>query len=190
VFKGFVGGVLAGVVLLMGGVYFYFASGMAPAATTDPPMPYEKQVANKSLDAHIAKATIPPPAVPADEPNLVAGAKVYKDQCGVCHGLPNQPTPPIANGMFPHAPMLFTKHGVTDDPVGETYWKVVNGIRLTGMPGFKSTLTDTQLWQVTVLLAHADQLPDSAKQVLLQDAATALQAAAMPWPVKAVTSKN
>jgi len=47
-------------------------------------------------------------------------------------------------------PALWEKHansdvvGVSDDPPGETYWKVANGIRLTGMPAFKDTLTDTR----------------------------------------------
>lgn len=47
---------------------------------------------------------------------------------------------------------------VTDDPEGVTYWKVTHGIRLSGMPGFESTLSDTQRWQVTMLAAHADKL--------------------------------
>jgi mono/diheme cytochrome c family protein len=65
--------------------------------------------------------------------------------------------------MFPKPPQLFTGHGVTDDPAGETYWKAANGIRLTGMPGFKGPLSDTQLWQVSLMLANADKLPASAK---------------------------
>jgi mono/diheme cytochrome c family protein len=52
---------------------------------------------------------------------------------------------------------------VTDDPAGETYWKAANGIRLTGMPGYRGTLTDTQLWQVSLMLANADKLPASVK---------------------------
>jgi mono/diheme cytochrome c family protein len=47
--------------------------------------------------------------------------------------------------------------GVSDDPVGETYWKVRNGIRLSGMPAFNNLLNETQMWQVSVLLANADK---------------------------------
>jgi thiosulfate dehydrogenase len=68
--------------------------------------------------------------------------------------------------MFPKPPELLHGKGVTDDSAGETYWKVVHGIRLTGMPGFKSGLSDTQAWQVSILLANADHLPDSAKTAL------------------------
>jgi mono/diheme cytochrome c family protein len=66
--------------------------------------------------------------------------------------------------MFPKAPQLFVRHedgvvGVSDDPAGETYWKVANGIRLSGMPAFKDTLSTTEMWQVSLLLANADKLP-------------------------------
>jgi mono/diheme cytochrome c family protein len=57
--------------------------------------------------------------------------------------------------------------GVTDDPPGETYWKVANGIRLTGMPSFEKVLTDTEMWQVSLLLANADKpLPPEAADIL------------------------
>ena len=68
--------------------------------------------------------------------------------------------------MFPHPPHLFRGKGVTDDEPGETFWKVKNGIRLTGMPGFEKSLSETQIWQVSLLLANADKLPDSVKQSL------------------------
>jgi thiosulfate dehydrogenase len=167
--KGFVAGLLLGIVLLVGGVYFYFASGMAPVATADPPMPFEKKMANKALDAHIANQHVPAPPVDASEANLLAGAQVYKEQCAVCHGLPNQPKNAIQEGMYPIAPELFHGKGVTDDPAGESYWKVANGIRLSGMPSFKSKLTDTQMWQTAQLVAHANEIPDSAKKVLVPD---------------------
>jgi hypothetical protein len=63
--------------------------------------------------------------------------------------------------MFPKPPQLFRGKGVTDDPASETYWKAANGIRFPGMPSFKTRLTDTQLWQVSELLAHANEIPDS-----------------------------
>jgi thiosulfate dehydrogenase len=188
VLKGFIVGVLVGVLLLVGGVYFYFSSGMAPVATADPPMPFEKKMASKALNARIDKQNIPAPPVPADEPNLVAGAKVYKEDCAVCHGLPDQPSPAIADSMFPHAPMLFKGKGVTDDPPTESYWKAANGIRLTGMPAFKGALTDTQLWQVAQLVANADKIPDSAKKMLVVEASAAPMAS-MAAPEKAPKAK-
>jgi len=182
VIKAFVVGVLVGILLLVGGVYYYFSSGMAPVAAGDPPMPYERKMANKSLDAHIENQHVPAPPVPADEPNLLAAAKIYKDQCAVCHGLPDQPSPAIADSMYPHATLMFKGKGVTDDPPQVSYWKVANGNRLTGMPSFKATLNDTQLWQLAQLVANADKVPDSAKKVLAPEPPPATPA---PTPAKA-----
>jgi thiosulfate dehydrogenase len=69
---------------------------------------------------------------------------------------------------------------VTDDPAWETHWKAENGIRMTGMPGFKGRLTDAQLWQVSQLLANADKIPPSAKAALTLGAPSAGAAPASP----------
>jgi hypothetical protein len=46
---------------------------------------------------------------------------------------------------------------------------VKNGIRLTGMPSFDRALNDTQMWQVTLLLANADKpLPGNVLDYLKQ----------------------
>jgi mono/diheme cytochrome c family protein len=68
--------------------------------------------------------------------------------------------------------MLFEGKGVTDDPPSETHWVVTNGIRLTGMPSFKDSLTETQLWQVSQMLANADKISASVKAVLVPDPTT------------------
>src|SRR6266851_7628645 len=105
--KSFVVGVLVGILLFAGGLYYYFVSGTAPAAVSDPPMLMEKKMANRSLDAHIEKANVPAPPIQVNDDNFVAGAKIYKEQCAVCHGLPNQTAPAIAGNVYPHAPLLF-----------------------------------------------------------------------------------
>jgi thiosulfate dehydrogenase len=107
-----------------------------------------------------------PSPIPADEAAYVAGAQIYKDDCAVCHGLPRQAQTAIAEGMFPKPPKLMEGTGVTDDSPAETYWKVAGGIRMTGMPGFDKTLSPTQMWQVSLLLANADKLPLAVKNTL------------------------
>ena len=119
------------------------------------------------------------PPIQPDEASLVAGAHVYSDRCAVCHGLHNKPSPTGLH-MFPSAPPLWEKHhngdvvGVTDDQPGETYWKVANGIRLSGMPTYKDVLTDNEMWQVSILLANADKpLPPAAVAILNGETSTA-----------------
>jgi mono/diheme cytochrome c family protein len=190
VIKTFVLGLLVGVLLLVGSGYYYFASGMAPAAAGDPAMPFERKLAHRSLDAHIDKANVPAPPIPANDENLIAGAKIYKDQCAGCHGLPDQTPPAIARNMFPHATLMFKGKGVSDDPPQESYWKVSNGIRLTGMPAFKGVLNDTQAWQVALLVASTDKLSETVRKFLAPEPAPADPAAPTAAPGKAAAAKK
>src|SRR5579872_5979432 len=78
-------GFVAAIIALAGGCYSYLASGAAPAAVSDPMMPFERNLANMALNAHIEKQHVGPAPVPADEANLLAGADVYKKDCATCH---------------------------------------------------------------------------------------------------------
>src|SRR3984957_10171620 len=159
-------GLVVGLIVIPICVYMYFSSGSAPVATKATPMPFEKMLAKLAQHARMRKEMPKSSPIPTDEATFLAGVQVYKDNCAVCHGLPAQPQTAIARGMFPKPPKLMEGTGVPDDPPTETYWKVAGGIRMTGMPGFEKTLTSTQMWQVSLLLANADKLPKSAKDVL------------------------
>lgn len=164
--KSFLLGVVFGIVVLCVLVFAYFLTGRAPVATDATPMPMEKYLAKKALHAVLDREMPKSVPIPSDEANYLAGARIYMDNCAVCHGLPSPATTAIAHGMFPKPPALMHGKGVTDDTPGETYWKVIHGIRLTGMPGFGGSLSETQAWQVSLLLANADKLPESVRSVL------------------------
>jgi len=164
--KGVVLGILVGIVLMFLGAYLYFSTGQAPVAVTAPEMPFERKFAGMALHAYMGKQAHLNPTVPEDEKNFLEGAKVYKEHCAVCHGLPGEPKTMIADGMYPKPTQLFKGVGVTDDETWETYWKVANGIRMTGMPGFKDRLGETKMWQVSILLKDADKLSASVKTEL------------------------
>lgn len=187
--KGLIVGILLGVLLVAGGVYFYFSTGRAPVATSAPPMPLERKLAKMGLHAYLEKLPHPEPQVPADETNLIAGAKVYKEQCAVCHGLPGEAKSAISTGMFPKPPELFHGTGVTDDDAWESYWKVENGIRMTGMPGFKDRLTEPQIWQVTVLVKNADKMTEAVRKELAAGTSTPMEMA-MPESQPAPSKKK
>ena len=183
--KAFLVGLVLGIVIVPLGVYFYFVSGRAPVATGDKPLPFEKTLANTALHAHVDREMPKSVPVPANEQAFLAGAPIYRDDCAVCHGLPGQEQSAVAKGMFPKPPQLFRGKGVTDDEPGETYWKVANGIRLTGMPAFKNNLSETQMWQVSLLLANADKISDAVKQELKPPAP-----AAVPTPLSGQKQKS
>jgi thiosulfate dehydrogenase len=162
---------LAGLLVVPLALYLYLAFGQPPVATADSPFPLEERIVRIPLAARIQREMPSGPPIAPTPDNLNAGAGIYEDKCEVCHGTADQPSS-IGKTMFPHAPQLWAKHGngvvgVSDDPAGETYWKVKNGIRLTGMPAYGKALSETQLWQVSLLLSVADKpLPaDAAKTV-------------------------
>jgi len=111
-------------------------------------------------------------SIPPTEANFAAGAQIYRDNCAVCHSPPGQKESARALGMYPKSPKLLEGKGVTDDPTGESYWKVAYGIRLAGMPGFRDGLNETQMWQVSLLLAQVDKLPKSVSEILSAPVAT------------------
>ncbi|MGA2848689.1 MAG: cytochrome c [Terracidiphilus sp.] len=170
-------GIVLGVVLVPVAVLAWLHYGKVPVAVADPPLPQERLITSVPLDARIDRELIKNPPVQANEETFIAGAQIYRDQCAACHGFHGKPSSFGAH-MFPDAPPLWEKHhnndvvGVSDDPPGETYWKVANGIRLTGMPSYKQVLTDTQMWQVSLLLANADKpLPPAVLAILRGEAA-------------------
>lgn len=183
----FVAGLVLGLILFPAGLYFYLVGGSAPVATTDPDMPFEHYLARKAQHVRIDRDMPKNVPIQPTEANYLAGAELYKEHCAVCHGLPDSKKTAIATGMYPRPPQLFKGKGVTDDEPGETYWKIFNGFRLTGMPGFSKSLNETQMWQMSLLLANADKLPPSVKSVLApppapnaSNAAPAASSAAAP----------
>jgi thiosulfate dehydrogenase len=181
----FIGGLLLGFVLLPLGVYLYFAGGSAPVATTDSDIPFETFLAHKALNARIKKDMPKNVPIQPNEANYLAGADLYKQHCAVCHGVPLTPKSATATGMYPRPPLLFEGKGVTDDEPGESYWKISNGIRLSGMPGFGKSLSETQMWQLALLVANADKLPPSAKAALVAPSGAGTPAASIPLPTPA-----
>ncbi len=149
--------------------YLYVKLGFLSLDTTAKPLPGEELMAHTALNASIGSAKDRPDPLTVTDDNLLAGAKEYREHCAVCHGLPAQPKTLIAAGMFPKPPQLLEGHGVTDDPEGETFWKVTHGIRLSGMPGFPD-LPEQERWQVTMLLKHAGKLPQLVETELRQPA--------------------
>jgi len=181
--KKFIFGLIVGLLIPAIGGFLYIKMGMMPVATASAPLPMEEKIAHMALNARMAKEPMKESPVPADEPNMTQGAHVYVENCAFCHGFAGEKASFAAKGMFPLPPQLLSGDDmVTDDPPGKIYWKVSNGIRLTGMPGFNEMLTPTQMWQVSQMLAHADKLPDQTKAALAKPAAGP---AATPGPATA-----
>jgi mono/diheme cytochrome c family protein len=175
-FGKFLIGLILGLLILPVAGYLYFRYGSLPVAVADKPFPFEKQIVHIPLNARIGREAPAEAPFGASEDAFEGGAAVYRQNCAACHGTPGHDVP-YARFMYPSAPQLWKAHkkhgtgpqvtGVSDDPIGETYWKIANGIRLSGMPAYNTALTDTEIWQVSILLKNADQpLPDPVTKLL------------------------
>jgi mono/diheme cytochrome c family protein len=138
--------------------------GLVPATADVPPPSWERLMAHTSLDATIDRdAPQPPYPFPSSDASIVAGAKLYTQHCAMCHGSAAGDPTALAKGLYIRPPQ-FVKHGVDDDPEGETYWKIEHGIRFTAMPSYKGSLTEEQIWQVTYFMKNLpDHLPPAAQ---------------------------
>ena len=189
-------GIVIGVLLVPVLVLAWFHYGHPPVAVGDSPLPQEKMITSVPLEARIDREMPQKAAVEANENTFVAGARLYSDHCAQCHGFHGKPAA-IAAHMFPDAPQLWEKHGnsdvvgVSDDPPGETYWKIANGIRLTGMPAFKEILSETEMWQVSLLVANADKpLPPEAVRMVRDEQPAASGAGTEKAPVAPAAVKK
>lgn len=161
----FVGVVFTCVALAMG-VYLYVQEGGVQMAVDSPELPFEEIFARMALRASFAGSLHNQSPLPPSSDNLTGGAQTFKIYCASCHGLPDD-TSDLAKRMFPHPPQLLQSNEmVTADPVGQIYWIVTNGIRLTGMPKFNNVLSEAQRWQVAMMLTHSDKLPPATQAAL------------------------
>ncbi len=168
--KNFLAGILATIVVLLIGGYFVLQSGMIPANADGTPSRLELWMARTSLRATLRKeAPKVPDPVPLTTADLIAGVHIFANHCAICHGTSRgtASASPVAKGEYPRPPQL-ASDGVEDDPPGYSFWKIKHGIRLTGMPSFKSALTDQQIWTVALFLKNMNTLPPSAESVWQQ----------------------
>jgi thiosulfate dehydrogenase len=161
-------GVVVGIGLVVLASYLFVTRGGIFMGTDAKPLPLEQTIAGAAITASIGKSADDPSPLTADETNLLAGAQIYTGACAECHGRLNQASSG-AKGLYPLPPHLLPPgKGVTADPVGATHWVVKNGVRFSAMPSFNQKLSDSQIWQVSLLLRNADKLPASVRDSLPQ----------------------
>jgi len=90
--------------------------------------------------------------LPNDTETWQDGKEAFSHYCVACHGMDGQNTGvPFVDHMSPPIPSLASAdvQSYTD---GQLKWILDNGIRPSGMPGSKGTLSDDELWSIIVFL--------------------------------------
>jgi mono/diheme cytochrome c family protein len=165
--KGFLLG-LAAVALALGVGLALALLGFFGMRADEPPSKIETILAGRAMDASVArvapKMTNP---VTADEANLAAGARVYREHCTLCHGDPAHPKGALAEALSPPAPQFMDV--MADMPENQNFYILQHGIRWTAMPGWKRLLSEQQIWQLVTFLSHMHDLPPAAKRLFTDD---------------------
>jgi mono/diheme cytochrome c family protein len=161
--RGFINGVVFTLALLAAACFAGVWLGLLPAGADVRPPRLERWAANRSLEVQIAReSTAYVNPLQPTEANVIAGVHLYAANCTVCHGAADGAASNVAKGLYIRAPQL-AKDGVEDDPLAETFWKLKHGIRFTAMPAFGGTLSDDDLWKLSLFLAHMDKLSPAAQ---------------------------
>jgi mono/diheme cytochrome c family protein len=165
--KEFIWGVIATMMLAIALGLFVALRGLVDMRADNPPSKIETILAGQAMDASVARAA-PKVANPtaADEANLVAGARLYRENCTLCHGDPAHPKSPLADSLNPPAPQFMSDQA--DMPENQNLYIIEHGIRWTGMPGWGRVLSEEQIWQVVSFLSHMHNLPPAARQVFAE----------------------
>src|SRR5580698_4382689 len=95
------------------------------------------------------------------EANIASGKEAFTHYCVACHGMDGQNTGvPFADTMSPPIPSL-ASDDVQRYTDGQLKWILDYGVRPSGMPGSKGTLSDDEIWSIVVYLRH---LPPAGSQ--------------------------
>jgi mono/diheme cytochrome c family protein len=160
--RGFLGGVVVTLLVVLGGACLVLYLGLFPIGADNPPGALERRLAKTATDAYLAKNAPkqenPFQPTPA---NLVEGARTYEQHCAVCHGGVTKRISPLQDKFSPAVPQLVNR--VPHDPDAEFWWITKHGYRLTGMPAWDGILSDDEIWKVIAFVKHSDKLPPVAE---------------------------
>ena len=140
------------------------------------PSPEETNLANAAKDVTIPlEAGKKQNPLPETGEVVRQGQEVFLGSCAQCHGADGRADTNIGRNMAPPAMDLTSSH-VQHWSDAELFWIVQNGVRLTGMPSWRSSISDDDTWKLARFIHNLPRL----------DAASASTAVASP--VKAAVS--
>jgi len=157
----FLGVLVTLAVLILGGLGIALL-GFIPTNANSTPPKFEQHVAMSAVDASVdRRAARTSGPVPATDQNLIDGMKIYTMNCAGCLGGLDKKAAVFGGSFYPPVPQLVLDP--PDDPEWHNYYVVRNGIRYTGMPAWDKTLSEEDIWKVTIFLSHMEKLPAAAQ---------------------------
>lgn len=159
-------GFLLGAAVAAGGGYLYLHSTPHPAEVTPPasslPIDHTRPVQPTPTPGPPPSPRVAPFGISEDV--FESGARQYAARCASCHGTPQKDA-----GSIPPAKQLWraARKSVAAQTPSDIYNEIAAGMPAQGMPAYAHTLTETQIWQIALLLKNANgELPDPVVTLL------------------------
>jgi len=158
----FVLGIIFTLIVLALAGFGYLLLGFFPTEANVAPPHFERHLANGAVDASMERHAprVTNPLMPTDQ-NLEDGMKLYTMNCALCHGGLDRKPASLAISFYPPVPNLISDP--PDDPEWHIFYTIRTGVRYTGMPAWDKTLTEQDIWKLTMLLSHMDKLPPAVQ---------------------------
>jgi mono/diheme cytochrome c family protein len=113
------------------------------------PSQHESSLANAAKDvAILLKAGKKKNPLPETDGVVSQGQEVFLGSCAQCHAPDGHGDTSIGRSMAPSAMDLTSAH-VQHWSDAELFWIIQNGVRLTGMPSWRSSISDSDTWKLT-----------------------------------------
>ena len=162
--KHFLLGVLVTIAVVVIGAFAYLRLGLAEVRGDLTPSKLESVLMTSAVHASVRceAPEMPSPIAPTDE-NLIAGGKIYLNECSGCHGAPGKPDE-SSTTLFPPIPH-FPSAG-TDYSEAQIFWIAKHGIRRTGMFANGKWDSDEKLWTAAAYIKRIKSLPPNVQEAL------------------------
>ena len=166
--RNFLSGVVLTLFVLILGGFAYLRLGFAEVRGDLPPSAWERTLMFSFVHASVRRRApdLPNPVPPTDE-NLIAGAKIYSDECAGCHGAPGKPDQ-TGDSLYPPIPQLPLVG--TSYTEAQIFWIAKHGIRFSGMFANGKWDSDQKLWTVAAYIKRMKDLPPRVQEQLAEPA--------------------
>jgi len=155
-------GALVAIVLLVPLAAFAFVkSGIYDTSASKPHTRFTTWLTHETMIHSVrrrAAGVTPPSSVSPDR--IVAGFCAYESHCVACHGAAGVARQRWVSGMEPAPPYLLDSTRKFTAP--QLFWTVKNGIKMTGMPSWRDSMRDEEIWDVVAFLEAMPRMNSDA----------------------------
>jgi cytochrome c553 len=175
----FLTGFLAGLaVLVLAGATVVHFGCLDVSADAAMPGWFAQEVSGSIHRSVIRQAADLVPLTPATDAQVIAGGKLFVNDCVGCHSEPGKPPSDFGATFYPPAPQFFQVG--TRYTEAQIFWVAKHGIRRTGMGAQGESYSDEKLRLLAAFVSRIRTLPPGAIEQIHQKAQAAPEAAVLP----------